>query len=38
VRVKRLRDIHNSTILDREREYDVRIRATAKGGDVELFA
>ena len=37
VRVKKLRDMHNNTIFDREREYSIRIRAT-KGGDVELFA
>jgi chemotaxis protein CheD len=38
VRVKKLRDIHNNTIFDRERDYSMRIRTTAKGGDVELFA
>jgi chemotaxis protein CheD len=37
VRMKKLRDMHNKTIFDRERDYSIRIREKAKGGDVELF-
>lgn len=37
VLVKRLKTLHNRTILDREREYGSRLRQTQVGGDVELF-
>ena len=37
VRVKKLRDLHNDTIFERERDYGKRIKGTEKGGEVELF-
>jgi chemotaxis protein CheD len=37
VMVKKLRNVHNNTIVDRESEYRVRLRQTEVGGDVELF-
>lgn len=37
VRVKKLRTMHNTTILDRESEYRVRIKDVPKSGDIELF-
>lgn len=37
VLVKRLRTIHNHTIVDREREYESRIGAASVEGDIELF-
>lgn len=37
VLVKKLKDLHNSTILDRESEYRMRVKYTPPSGDVELF-
>lgn len=37
VRLKMIRDFHNQTILQREREYVKRIEVQPVGGDVELF-
>lgn len=39
VRVKKLMDLHNQTIVEREREYVSKIQVEEiKGGDVELFS
>ena len=38
VMVKKLRDIHNSTIFEREQVYGSRLKGSRVGGDVELFA
>jgi chemotaxis protein CheD len=38
VKVRKLKTMHNSTIIDRESEYKVKIKQTAsKGGEVDLF-
>lgn len=37
VMVKKLRNMHNSTIIDRESEYRMRMRAAPKSGEVDLF-
>ncbi len=38
VKVRKLKTMHNTTIIDRESEYRVKIKQTAtKGGDVDLF-
>ena len=37
VMVKKLRNIHNDTILDRENDYSSRLRKSRVEGDVELF-
>jgi chemotaxis protein CheD len=37
VRVKKLRDVHNNTIIDRETEYKTRLSYAKLAGDVELF-
>ncbi len=37
VLVKKLKSMHNSTIVERERSYRDRIQSTPVGGDVELF-
>jgi len=37
VRLKMIRDLHNQTILQREREYGKRIEVQPVGGEVELF-
>lgn len=37
VRLKMIRDMHNQTILQREREYVRRIEVQPVGGEVELF-
>lgn len=37
VRLKMIRDMHNQTILQREREYSRRIEVQPVGGEVELF-
>jgi chemotaxis protein CheD len=37
VLIKKIKSIHNSTILDRESEYRMRVKYTPKSGDVELF-
>ena len=38
VRVKKIRDIHNDTIFDRERDYECRLHGAEIHGEVELFA
>lgn len=37
VRVKKLKHVHNNTIVDRESEYKMRLRYSKVEGDVELF-
>jgi len=37
VLVKKLRNIHNDTIIERETEYTKRLRADKMAGDIELF-
>jgi len=37
VKVRKIKTIHNSTIMDRESEYRLRIKNLPSGGDVELF-
>lgn len=37
VKVRKLKSIHNSTILDRESEYRVKVAQTSTAGDVDLF-
>ena len=37
VLVKKLRNVHNNTIVDRETEYGTRLRQANVAGDVELF-
>jgi len=37
VMVKKLRNIHNDTIFDREKDYGARLKKSKVGGDVELF-
>jgi chemotaxis protein CheD len=37
VMVKKLKTVHNNTILLREQEYDSRLRAEQIAGEVELF-
>lgn len=37
VKVRRLRSLHNTTILDRESEYRARVKKTPVSGDVDLF-
>lgn len=37
VLVRKLRSVHNNTIMQREREYETRMLHTPTGGDVELF-
>lgn len=38
VRVKKLRIVHNDTIINRETEYGSRLHYSDLGGDVELFS
>lgn len=38
VLVKRLRSVHNSTIVTREREYESMLARAPIGGDIELFS
>jgi chemotaxis protein CheD len=38
VMVKKIKSIHNSTIIDRESEYRLRVKYAPKSGDVELFS
>jgi chemotaxis protein CheD len=38
VLVRKLKSLHNGTILARERDYGERLREAPVGGDVELFA
>jgi chemotaxis protein CheD len=35
--VKRIRELHNATIVERESEYNLKLRDAPIGGDVELF-
>ncbi|MFQ3197837.1 MAG: chemotaxis protein CheD [Paraglaciecola sp.] len=37
VRVRKIKSLHNTTIMDRESEYRMRIKHAAKGGEVDLF-
>ncbi len=37
VRVKKLKNVHNNTIINRENEYGNRLHYSPMGGDVELF-
>lgn len=37
VMVKKLRDLHNTTLLDREMEYSLRIKRTPVAGEIDLF-
>ena len=37
VMVKKLRNVHNNTIVERETDYSTRLRQTPVSGDVELF-
>lgn len=37
VRVKKLKQVHNDTIINRENEYGAHLHYSDLGGDVELF-
>jgi chemotaxis protein CheD len=37
VKVKKIKSVHNTTIMDRESEYRMRVKYTKKSGDVDLF-
>jgi len=37
VRIKRLRNVHNDTLIKREAEYDKKLHASPMEGDIELF-
>lgn len=37
VKVKKIKSLHNTTIIDRESEYRMRVRQAPKAGDVDLF-
>jgi chemotaxis protein CheD len=37
VLVKKLKSVHNNTIVDREKDYSSRLRQSKEEGDVELF-
>ena len=37
VLVKKIRELHNHTIVERESEYNLRLRDAVVGGDVEMF-
>ncbi|MEM0912048.1 MAG: chemoreceptor glutamine deamidase CheD, partial [Pseudomonadota bacterium] len=37
VKVRKLKSLHNTTILDRESEYRVKINQQPTSGDVDLF-
>ena len=37
LRVKKLRSMHNRTILEREQQYQAQLEVKSPGGDVELF-
>lgn len=37
VKVRKLRSLHNTTIIDRETEYRVKVSQAPKSGDVDLF-
>lgn len=36
--VRKLKSVHNNTIIDREKDYGKRLKATPISGDVELFS
>lgn len=38
VRVKKLKNMHNTTIYERERDYRDHLQETEKGGEIELFS
>lgn len=38
VMVRKLKSVHNNTIIDREKDYGQRLKAAPIAGDVELFA
>ena len=35
--VKKLKSLHNTTLLDREMEYSLRIKRTPVVGEIDLF-
>ena len=37
VKVRKIKSLHNTTIMDRESEYRMRIKQAAKSGEVDLF-
>jgi chemotaxis protein CheD len=37
VLIKKLKAVHNNTIVDREKDYSSRLKGSKQGGDVELF-
>ena len=37
VMVRKIKSVHNSTIIDRESEYRMRVKYSPKSGDVDLF-
>jgi len=37
VLVKKIKSLHNTTIVDRESEYRMKVKFTPKSGEVELF-
>ena len=37
VMVRKIKSVHNTTIIDRESEYRMRVKYTTKTGDVDLF-
>ena len=37
VMVRKIKNLHNTTIMDRESEYRLKLRAQPESGDVELF-
>jgi chemotaxis protein CheD len=37
VKVRKLRSLHNTTIIERESEYSVKVNQTPASGDVDLF-
>jgi chemotaxis protein CheD len=37
VMVKKLKSLHNTTLLDREMEYSMRIKRVPVAGDIDLF-
>jgi len=37
VMVRKIKSLHNNTIVDRESEYRMRVKYTPKSGEVDLF-
>jgi hypothetical protein len=35
--VKKLKSVHNNTIIEREKDYGQRLQSSSIAGDVELF-